>query len=306
MQYCTSEWLADAGVLFEDPEDETAFLAHMQKHLEIRIGNFLCMDLSPEQMDEFDRIIDHESDERAKVWLDTNIPNYTEIIDQCKKDLSEELHRYRADLPGTLWPESALNDPPSVLGFTQGETEALRDTLILNVGSLLATDMQGISAICRAQRLDLNRLLRLTRPISRNRILLAARRYADLFGYDQARRDFRALTEANDWLEDNLTEGTPISHDRYGNGTVISCQRLKLRVSFPGFLPKSFSLRFASTIDHLDFPDPQKKEQLKAYAPLFQKEHTIKMAWHYVCDRLGIYLSYLREMEASEAKKQAS
>src|SRR3954469_19584380 len=65
------------------PENEkNSFLKHIYETLEMRVGIRLADQMSNEQLDEFEKYFEAKDDAGAFKWLETNFPNYKEIVQQ--------------------------------------------------------------------------------------------------------------------------------------------------------------------------------------------------------------------------------
>lgn len=65
------------------PEAEkNSFLKHIYETLEMRVGIRLADQMSNEQLDEFERYFEAKDDAGAFKWLETNFPNYKDIVQQ--------------------------------------------------------------------------------------------------------------------------------------------------------------------------------------------------------------------------------
>lgn len=65
------------------PEAERLSLReHIYETLEMRVGMRLADQMSNEQLDEFERYFEAKDDAGAFKWLETNFPNYKEIVQQ--------------------------------------------------------------------------------------------------------------------------------------------------------------------------------------------------------------------------------
>jgi hypothetical protein len=63
------------------PEDEKAKMkAHIFETLEMRVGVRLASNMTEEQLNEFEAFIDKKDEASAFKWLETNFPNYKEIV----------------------------------------------------------------------------------------------------------------------------------------------------------------------------------------------------------------------------------
>ncbi|MBR5027065.1 hypothetical protein IKX64_00505 [Candidatus Saccharibacteria bacterium] len=86
------KFLADMGLSAMPEEQKRDFLAYVQEELEIRIGERISRGLSPAQLNEFDAITDPV--EAAK-WLETNRPDYREIVSRTIAEMKEEIRENR-------------------------------------------------------------------------------------------------------------------------------------------------------------------------------------------------------------------
>src|SRR3954469_15428758 len=74
------------------PENEkNSFLKHIYETLEMRVGIRLADQMSNEQLDEFERYFEAKDDAGAFKWLETNFPNYKDIVQQEFDKLKAEV-----------------------------------------------------------------------------------------------------------------------------------------------------------------------------------------------------------------------
>lgn len=72
-------------------DDKNKMLAHIYETLEMRVGMKLAEQMSDEQLDEFEGFIDRNDEAGALSWLETNFPNYKQVV-------AEELERLKAEI----------------------------------------------------------------------------------------------------------------------------------------------------------------------------------------------------------------
>jgi|SRR5690606_23551849 len=78
--------------LGELPADEkNKMLAHIYETLEMRVGMKLAEKMTNEQLDEFEGFIDKNDEAGALKWLETNFPNYKQVV-------AEELETLKAEI----------------------------------------------------------------------------------------------------------------------------------------------------------------------------------------------------------------
>ena len=74
------------------PESEKgALLTHIYETLEMRVGMRLADQMTNEQLDEFEKYFEAKDDAGAFHWLETNFPNYKEIVQDEFNKLKEEV-----------------------------------------------------------------------------------------------------------------------------------------------------------------------------------------------------------------------
>ncbi len=59
--------------------------------LELRVGMRLAEQMTEEQLDEFESIIDKKDDSASLNWLETNFPNYKEVVGEELEKLKSEI-----------------------------------------------------------------------------------------------------------------------------------------------------------------------------------------------------------------------
>jgi hypothetical protein len=89
-------FLKDIG-LADLPEDQKLpMLKDIYDTLELRVGMRLAEQMTEEQMDEFEALVDGQDagGDAAKQWLETNFPGYKEVV-------AEELAKLKAEILAT-------------------------------------------------------------------------------------------------------------------------------------------------------------------------------------------------------------
>jgi uncharacterized protein DUF5663 len=84
------------------PEDQKlAFLQDLYEELELRVGTRLSEGMTDDQLGEFEKLIDASDDQGALKWLETNRPNYKQVVaDELEKLKQEVSSRKDAILGG--------------------------------------------------------------------------------------------------------------------------------------------------------------------------------------------------------------
>lgn len=72
--------LAQLGLAGLPADDKKKLLAHIYETLEMRVGMKLAEQMSNEQLTEFEQFIDRNDEAGALQWLETNFPNYKDVV----------------------------------------------------------------------------------------------------------------------------------------------------------------------------------------------------------------------------------
>lgn len=83
--------LVDIGLGGLPDAEKNNFLKHIYETLEMRVGIRLADQMTNEQLDEFERYFEAKDDAGAFKWLETNFPNYKEIVQQEFDKLKAEV-----------------------------------------------------------------------------------------------------------------------------------------------------------------------------------------------------------------------
>ncbi len=89
------KFLQEMGLSAMPEEQKQKFLDYVQEELEVRIGERISRGLTETQLNEFDMITDPT--EAAK-WLETNRPDYREIVNRTIEEMKEEIRANRHKL----------------------------------------------------------------------------------------------------------------------------------------------------------------------------------------------------------------
>ena len=72
--------LQELGLAGLPPEEKKKLLAHIYETLEMRVGMKLAEQMSDAQLTEFEQFIDRNDEAGALKWLETNFPNYKDVV----------------------------------------------------------------------------------------------------------------------------------------------------------------------------------------------------------------------------------
>jgi len=103
--------------------EKDKFLKHIYETLEMRVGTRLAERMSDQQLDEFETFIDSKDDAGAFHWLETNFPNYKEVVAEEFEKLKGEIKTVapdilaastsQASMPPAATPSPVSPPPPS-------------------------------------------------------------------------------------------------------------------------------------------------------------------------------------------------
>ena len=85
------DFLASIGLGALPDEQKQPMLQHIYETLELRVGMKLAEQMSDSQLDEFEGYIDRKDDAGALKWLESNFPNYKQVV-------AEELEKLKAEI----------------------------------------------------------------------------------------------------------------------------------------------------------------------------------------------------------------
>src|SRR5580698_2768340 len=83
--------LVELGLAGLPETEKNSFLRHIYETLEMRVGIRLADQMSNQQLDEFERYFEAKDDAGAFKWLETNFPNYKDIVQQEFDKLKAEV-----------------------------------------------------------------------------------------------------------------------------------------------------------------------------------------------------------------------
>lgn len=91
--------LKELGLGALPPDEKNKMLGHIYETLEMRVGMKLAEQMTNEQLDEFESFIDKNDEAGALKWLETNFPNYKQVVADQLEQLKAEI---KASAPAIL------------------------------------------------------------------------------------------------------------------------------------------------------------------------------------------------------------
>lgn len=90
--------LEELGLASLPAPEKDKFLKHIYETLEMRVGTRLAEKMTDEQLDEFETFIDSKDDAGAFHWLETNFPNYKDVVADEFEKLKSEIKAIAGDI----------------------------------------------------------------------------------------------------------------------------------------------------------------------------------------------------------------
>lgn len=85
--------LDELGLGALPPDEKTKMLGHIYETLEMRVGMKLAEQMTNAQLDEFESYIDRNDEAGALKWLETNFPDYKQVVaselDKLKSEIKQ-------------------------------------------------------------------------------------------------------------------------------------------------------------------------------------------------------------------------
>lgn len=85
--------LDELGLAALPPDEKTKMLGHIYETLEMRVGMKLAEQMTNAQLDEFEGFIDRNDEPGALKWLETNFPDYKQVVanelDKLKNEIKQ-------------------------------------------------------------------------------------------------------------------------------------------------------------------------------------------------------------------------
>jgi hypothetical protein len=100
--------LQELGLGSLPPAEKNKMLAHIYETLELRVGMRLAEQMSDAQLDEFEGFIDRNDEAGALHWLESNFPDYKQVV-------ADELEKLKGEVKAQA---------PAIVEATHSELQA--------------------------------------------------------------------------------------------------------------------------------------------------------------------------------------
>lgn len=91
--------LRNLGIDFNSEEEIDMFTALIRDEMEMRVGDEMTRVMTPKQINDFENIMGNNSQAQVE-WIRENCPEHREICERVKKELREELLKFKKEIPG--------------------------------------------------------------------------------------------------------------------------------------------------------------------------------------------------------------
>ncbi len=108
-----NKFLEDIGLGGMPDDQKQAFLQHLYEELELRVGTRLSEGMTDEQLAEFEKLIDANDQQGALKWLETNRPNYKQVVAEELEKLRQEIIANKDRIIADMQIQADQTQPPA-------------------------------------------------------------------------------------------------------------------------------------------------------------------------------------------------
>ncbi len=105
--------LQELGLASLSVEDKNKMLNHIYETLEMRVGMKLAEQMSNQQLDDFEAFIDRNDQAGALKWLETNFPNYKQVVADELESLKTEIKQTAPQIIAASAGQPPTQQPPA-------------------------------------------------------------------------------------------------------------------------------------------------------------------------------------------------
>jgi hypothetical protein len=105
--------LQELGLISLPKPERDQMLRQIYETLEMRVGMKLAERMSDQQLDEFERFIDTNDEAGALKWLETNFPDYKQVVADELDKLKVEIKRDAPQIISAMQQQSAMPQQPA-------------------------------------------------------------------------------------------------------------------------------------------------------------------------------------------------
>jgi hypothetical protein len=103
-----NDLLDELGLSSLPDDQKRGMLQHIYETLELRVGTNLANQMTDQQLEEFEKFIDDGGDanqNQALQWLETNLPNYKQVVNEVFEALKGEVKQMASQIVATSAPQ---------------------------------------------------------------------------------------------------------------------------------------------------------------------------------------------------------
>lgn len=108
-----NNFLKELGLDSLPPDEKNKMLAQIYETLEMRVGVRLASGMSDAQLDEFEGYINKNDEAGALKWLETNFPNYKDVVAEELNKLKEEVRVAAPQIIAEVSSAQTIQQPPA-------------------------------------------------------------------------------------------------------------------------------------------------------------------------------------------------
>lgn len=112
-----NNFLKELGLDSLPAAEKNKMLAHIYETLEMRVGVKLASKMTDVQLDEFEGYINRNDQKGALTWLETNFPNYKDVVadelNKLKKEIKESASVILEEVAKSATGSTEENNPKS-------------------------------------------------------------------------------------------------------------------------------------------------------------------------------------------------
>lgn len=107
--------LADLGLGGLPDAEKNSLLKHIYETLEMRVGMRLADQMTNQQLDEFEQYFEAKDDAGAFKWLESNFPNYKDIVQEEFDKLKDEVGQSSNQIMSATQSQAAMPAPHALV-----------------------------------------------------------------------------------------------------------------------------------------------------------------------------------------------
>lgn len=104
-------FLRELGLGALPAAEKNKMLSHIYETLEMRVGVRLASGMTDAQLDEFESYINNNDESGALKWLETNFPNYKDVVAEELNKLKDEVKASASQILAEVVNNSPVNNP---------------------------------------------------------------------------------------------------------------------------------------------------------------------------------------------------